>query len=65
MFNDPREEIKEKALNNSKLMKIEDQIAKPDLNEINIPKGIYDNYPAIENTATLEDEEEDADEDEQ
>tara|TARA_B110000285_G_C15115185_1_gene613632 strand:+ start:594 stop:791 length:198 start_codon:yes stop_codon:yes gene_type:complete len=64
MFNDPREEIKEKALNNSKLMKIEDQVAKPDLNEINVPKGLYENLPNIENTATIEDEEEDAEDDE-
>ena len=38
-------------------MKIEDQLAaKPDLSEVNIPKGIYENMPTIENLPTVEDE---------
>ena len=37
-------------------MKIEDQLAKPDLSDVNIPKGIYENLPTIENLHTVEDE---------
>jgi hypothetical protein len=40
-------------------MKIEDQLAKPDLTDVNIPKGIYENLPTNENMASLDDENDD------
>ena len=61
MFNDPIDQQREKAQNNSNLrqMKIEDQLIKADLIDLPIPKGIYENLPTIENTITIEDEDED------
>jgi hypothetical protein len=61
MFNDPIDQQREKAQNSSNLrqMKIEDQLIKADLTDVPIPKGIYENLPTIENTITIEDEDED------
>lgn len=60
MFNAPIDQQREKTNNsNFRQMKIEDQLVKEDLTDVKIPKGIYENLPTIENTITIEDEEED------
>ena len=58
MFNAPIDQQKEKNNTNFRQMKIEDQLVKEDLTDVRIPKGIYENLPTIENTITIEDEEE-------
>ena len=57
MFNAPIDQQREKNNTNFRQMKIEDQLAKEDLTDVKIPKGIYENLPTIENTITIEDEE--------